>query len=367
MHATSRAKWSLAVASLMLSLLSVELVFRLWGLRGEFFEPRRDELLLSADTTGRMARFGFVPHATIRSHYDSDPRGYFDAGSVIDHEFNSAGWRDVERTVEKPANTFRILGLGDSYLFGQGVRREDICLSRLEHSLQEGEPNARIETINAGLSSLNTAQQRDILLHEGLRYEPDLVIVHFVLNDVEKAEELFLKRPKVEFTESYVAIYNRPDALSRLSYFWGWARQRVLRYVVGQTYIEQCVQSFRDEDAKWQQCRAALADIAKITRERDINLLVVIFPFFIELNGDYPFQEIHDQVRGFCREQEIACLDLRDTYAAYSGPELWVHPTDQHPNELAHKLAAQAMASYLQEVADWYLPTETLQRKNSRP
>jgi hypothetical protein len=31
---------------------------------------------------------------------------------------------------------FRILGLGDSYLVGQGVRRQDICLSKLEVLLQ---------------------------------------------------------------------------------------------------------------------------------------------------------------------------------------------------------------------------------------
>lgn len=356
MRSSLRNKLLLSLGSLVVGLLAVELVFRVFGIQGEFHRPRRDELLIPAGVADQTVPFGFVPQATIRSHYDSDPRGYFDPGNSIDHRFNSAGWRDAEHAIDKPPGTYRILGLGDSYLFGQGVRADDICLRQLEAILQAAHPEVRVEAINAGLSSLNTVQQRDILLHRGLQYAPDLVIVHFVLNDVERAEDLFLDRPKVEFTEAYVAIYNRPDTLSQFSYLWSWARQRVLRSAAASDYIDECVQSFRDQDEKWIQCRDALADIARLTRKRDIPLLVVVFPFFVELNGEYPFQEIHDTVREFCDRNAIACLDLRETFRTYHGPELWVHPTDQHPNEIAHGRAAQAMAEYLQSHPDLFRP-----------
>ena len=39
--------------------------------------------------------------------------------------------------------------------------------------------------------------------------------------------------------------------------------------------------------------------------------------------------------------------------ALYGRPEatLWVHPVDHHPNEIAHRLAAEAIAPVLRDVA----------------
>ncbi len=89
-----------------------------------------------------------------------------------------------------------------------------------------------------------------------------------------------------------------------------------------------------------------------ICEQRSIGLCVVIFPFFHKLNGDYPFQAIHNTVAAFCQREAIPVLDLRDHYADFDGPELWVHPMDQHPNEMAHKIAARAIARFLTEHAE---------------
>lgn len=35
--------------------------------------------------------------------------------------------------------------------------------------------------------------------------------------------------------------------------------------------------------------------------------------------------------------------------AVPQGPELWVHPTDQHANELAHDVAGRTLARFLAE------------------
>ncbi len=343
------SKLATALASLVLTLLALEIVLRLGGVRAEIHRMPADRLNLPQPLEQtESVPYGFVAHAVMRTTYASDPRGYFGPGNSVDHRFNSAGWRDEERSIEKPQDTFRILGLGDSYLFGQGVRHEDVCLTRLGELLRSRVGELRIETINAGLRSMNTSQERDLLLHRGLRYDPDLVILHFVLNDVEKsAEDLFLRRPKVEFTEDYIEIFNTPDALSRISRLWGWGRQRVLGKLRAEAYIQACLESFERDGGKWAQCRDALADIARICRERDLPLLVVIFPFFIDLDRDYPFQPIHDTVRGFCQSQGIPVLDLREAFRDFRGPELWVHPTDQHPNEIAHGIAAEAIAAYL--------------------
>ena len=40
-------------------------------------------------------------------------------------------------------------------------------------------------------------------------------------------------------------------------------------------------------------------------------------------------------------------LDLLPAFTGKSGPILWVHPTDQHPNEKAHAIAARQLAAIL--------------------
>src|SRR5262245_42620153 len=145
----------LPVASAALTLAALEVVFRVAGMRAEYHQPRVDAGFTNSDILDRVP-YGFVPFATIISTYDSNPRGYFEPGNKILHVFNSAGWRDTEHPVEKPPHTYRILGLGDSYLYGQGVRQEDICLTKLGKRLQARVRDITIECINTGMSAMNT-------------------------------------------------------------------------------------------------------------------------------------------------------------------------------------------------------------------
>jgi len=62
-----------------------------------------------------------LPSAHIRFQYDSDPRLYFGPGRTVDHSTNSFGFRGAEFTRAKPPGTIRILFLGDSFTFGEGV------------------------------------------------------------------------------------------------------------------------------------------------------------------------------------------------------------------------------------------------------
>ena len=40
-------------------------------------------------------------------------------------------------------------------------------------------------------------------------------------------------------------------------------------------------------------------------------------------------------------------LDLQPAFAGHDGPELWVHPTNQHPNEIGHRIAGTALYEFL--------------------
>ena len=62
---------------------------------------------------------------------------------------------------------------------------------------------------------------------------------------------------------------------------------------------------------------------------------------------DHPFAAIHARVAATARALGFHVLDLLPAFIGQDGPALWVHPANQHPNERAHALAAQAIERFL--------------------
>ena len=93
-------------------------------------------------------------------------------------KINSKGLRDSEYDYEKPSGVKRILVLGDSFTWGYGVEKDEIFTERLEKMLGKG-----FEVINAGVSGYGTDQELLYLEKEGLKYNPDVILVAFASND----------------------------------------------------------------------------------------------------------------------------------------------------------------------------------------
>jgi hypothetical protein len=76
------------------------------------------------------------------------------------------------------------------------------------------------------------------------------------------------------------------------------------------------------------------------------KLVIVLFPLLYDFH-DYPFQTIHDKIAANCQRARIPLLDLLPAFSRYRAEELWVHPVDHHPNEIAHRIAAEEIHAFL--------------------
>lgn len=110
------------------------------------------------------------------------------AGKFVKPEFetmintNSEGLRDVEYG-KKGINEFRILAIGDSFTWGgYGTELEETYLKILENKLNRG-GKQEFKVINAGVPGYGTKQEYLYLKERGINYEPDAVLLSFVLND----------------------------------------------------------------------------------------------------------------------------------------------------------------------------------------
>lgn len=142
----------------------------------------------------------FAPQTTAVNVSEWDPnygwrnrpgaRGFFRTPEFnMQVRINSLGLRDDETTREKPAGTFRLLGLGDSFGFGHGVAAESCFISVAERDLDAGSRSSggpRVEFLNAGVGKWGTAAELLYLEREGLKFAPDAVVLAFCVdNDFE--------------------------------------------------------------------------------------------------------------------------------------------------------------------------------------
>jgi lysophospholipase L1-like esterase len=99
---------------------------------------------------------------------------------------DAQGLRAPLHTLEKPRDTYRILFLGCSTTFGWGVDDEQSYPARLQAAL-DTKGYAGIEVLNGGQPGYTSFQGLWFLKHTGLRYDPDLVVFGYVVQDARRA------------------------------------------------------------------------------------------------------------------------------------------------------------------------------------
>ncbi|MBU1726461.1 MAG: SGNH/GDSL hydrolase family protein [Candidatus Omnitrophica bacterium] len=118
--------------------------------------------------------WAFKPNSTVKQ---LDP----DTGKLYVSKINSAGWKDVEHSIENKNGNFRILLLGDSHTFSM-VPIKDTYSRILEKMLNDS--GMKTEVISMGYGGWGTDHELVALKNYGLAYKPDLVIVQFDTNDL---------------------------------------------------------------------------------------------------------------------------------------------------------------------------------------
>ena len=296
----------------------------------------------------------YVPGAKFKVAYSSNPRGTFDEGNSITFQINDDGFRGPAVAKEKPADTFRILGVGDSFTFGVGVRDRDTYLRQLEADLnRDKREDTTYQVLNLGVQGYNTHDEVLTLEHRWLEYDPDLVLIAFYLNDA-YSDATFANNGEG------LGIYLEPAGLGEYSvladhvqHFWRSRQlQRDLNEYYMKSYFADAESFLRDPGTAtvdWNVSRWALAHAKELSRQHGFGLALVIFPELHSLDDAYPFTEIHRLVARAAEESGIPVLDLFDVYRGHDESELWVHPTDHHPNERAHALATKALAKFLKK------------------
>lgn len=346
----------LSLAGLMIGLLALEGVFRVSGYP-RFYKAHSSPTqfaFLQATPTNYV--YVNTPSTRIRFVYDGNPRGYFGKNNEVDHTVNPAGFRGREFKTEKPERSLRMACLGDSFTFGEGVRDEDTYAERVAALLgaRLAAQHATCESFNFGVGGYNTDQELFVLQNCALLMNPDVVILGYTLNDPEPA--LFQSNPATGRPERRPREFAVPEGLadalppqtllyrSRIAQLL-WQRQA--RQARTRQTVRYYQNLFSPDYPGWQKSREALRTIISTCQARQIPCIVIIFPVLYQLDDRHPFLALHAMIRQDVVSAGGICVDLFPLLKGRSASTLWVHPTDPHPNEIVHAIAAEALSAQI--------------------
>ncbi len=288
---------------------------------------------------------------------------------------NSQGFKDTEHSEEKPEGGLRILGIGDSFVYGV-VPYEHLFLTVLEERLRR--EHGDIEVVKMGIPRVGVADYFAILVNEGLRFEPDVVVVHFFIGN-----DFHVHHYTEEAPSSYLLAFLR-YVFRILPQVEGEAPGRRAYRDTAPTLKQQV--HMRQLRKKLPQLRAgdprALPDFATVVEylekiavlcdDRGLELLVVLIPDEMQVDtelfgrllatmpersaADFDLAGPNRRLRRELERLGVRSLDLLPVLRAEQALQPVYKPSDTHLNIRGNRVAARAIYDDL-VASGWLTPS----------
>ena len=246
------------------------------------------------------------------------------------------------------SGVFRIAVIGDSFTFAPYMQFTDAFPKVLERMLNLNEGAPRVEVINYGVPAYSTSHEVDVA-RQAANEGADLIVLQITLND----PELKPLRP-TGITQFGTWGPYAPTGWTKLLFsYWhtgSLVAQRLHNAGTKKAYIQYFLDLFNGHRT-FQVFKDSVIRIHDIAQRRSIPMIGVIFPLFgTPLDQTYPFYSCHNKIAELLGGLKVPQLDLLSIYKGIPLERLQVIPgEDRHPNEIGHRMAAEAIYEYLEE------------------
>lgn len=280
---------------------------------------------------------------------------------------NSLGMRGPEISGAKPGGEYRIVALGDSFTFGQGVEYDQAWPELVERGL--GPP---VKVVNAGWSAGSPVGYERYLLSHGMALHPDLVLMAvFVGNDVVddmaerhagasgidqlEYESRYLNNLQVRFGPVGTVRELLDDALPNIYELATLAIVKT-QYLIGshRSHFDYILSNQTDPDleAGWADTLATIGRIDAMVRGAGARLGVIVIPFYDQVaptsyGPEFTKELPQRRIMTFCALQGISCLDLLPALRSEGRPDNFYYLKDGHWTPRGQVAAAAEIASWV--------------------
>lgn len=262
-------------------------------------------------------------------------------------------------TYTPAADEFRVMLLGDSYLFGAGVPDGETFAQRLRRSLGARNPGGfgKASLLDLTMPGSNTFTNTEAFHQAREIYRPHLAILAYNPNDVYGRMEAQppqqpQEKKKVEAADRGL---NTVVAIRRVLY-----QSKLLQFALiklnmelklrgivlpGSEFDHQVNQSHAATYPGWRKSQEHLRGLAAACRERGIHLVVVNVPELNMLSHRQPFEKMDAEIkRFFTTLADVTYLDGAQPFLARpvgDPKEYAISKHDGHPNAKAHQVLAE--------------------------
>ena len=333
------------VLSLAVFLLLVEVVIRL-----RYFGP--DALAHPAryQPIGAMenpAYLAAAPEPGVPYAMQPGFDGWVKGGRVT---VNSVGVRDREWEAEPRAGVRRVMTLGSSVTFGEGVDVEHTLARQLARLLErDGIPT---ESLNLGVEGYVLGASQALFEWRGLRFRPDVVVQELsiatlhqtgqVVQDLRRAfERTRTATPHASFFETNsFALHAVYPSVS--------LRQRLTRLHMLLPRPAEKVSASLARRADLSYLENTLARFGELGATHGFTAVAFVpRPMLALRETDLHLKERRD-LEAMARQRGVLYVDSYDRFSPADVAErLLIYPGDLHPNGEAHRRHAEALAAVL--------------------
>ncbi len=339
-------KIGLGLLALLLSLFLVEIGFRVKAYRDD---------ATSEWAWGRMEEVNRLPQYERvglwqMSRINRNPRIIYELIPNLSVTFRDApvrtdrrGFRITQGATDIPPTCTTLVGIGDSVMFGWGVAGEETYLARLAEKMSQAHPGGPWRVINTAVPGYNTVMEVETLKEKGLALSPDIVLLHFVRNDLNLPNFIRVRTNVFDVRRSFLREYFSRDRRFRHRGF-----DRMVHvpfdpekgYVIDKDKIPPEYRGIVGESA----FTAALRELHALSQAHAFETLVLCdmdAPSFLrEICDELDFRLIETGEAVYARLRETGSANLVDA-------ELVLSAEDSHPSVKGHELIADVICNAL--------------------
>jgi GDSL-like Lipase/Acylhydrolase family len=261
-------------------------------------------------------------------------------------EVNSLGLRGPDLPPATDGER-RVLLLGDSMVYGQGVANHETLPAALEGLLNNRQPT---RVINGGVRAYATHQQLALLAELGPRIQPDCVVLCWYWNDLDERD---IAATHARLIKSGPIAFDLA-APERGWPLWGWRIKQVLRRSTLIMLLWDI--SMRGErrppkqaeiEAGFVRLQGYLSEFKRLCAELDAEPRFVTIPDAISSAGSLTIQ-LESRARAYAEAAGVPSLDLRPAVLHPHAPI--IIPFDGHYNAAGNHSLALHLAAWFEPV-----------------
>lgn len=268
---------------------------------------------------------------------------------------NKYGLFDKDREIKRNNNTFRIIVLGDSVTTHGSPPYPHV----LEAILNRNNHRYSFEVWNLGFPTYNTLLEKEYLQIKGLKFNPDMVIIGFCLNDFGTGSVALKNDGRT------ILYQTQDDAWLEINPFL-FTHSHLYRLVVNSiiTYkteteikkIEDSNETKRDykylSPRHWNVVYYSLIEIKEMVSLKDIPLLLVVIPYLKDFSKYSSYEkDTYNAIFDIAKKLNISYINM-NTYFVKEGDWEQFRYKDRpwdfmHTNNRGHQLIGETIYAYL--------------------